>query len=451
MSAFKNALIQLNTSVGFTYTDLEEQATALEAKAIEFDSLAEFKDEGCACICLTQYEGAPIYTVPTVYFYALAGTITFGSSLRGTNTLEITFAYAFPSTDTPPVDFYYRVDGGTPVLCTSPVTISGPTPNTDSLSGVAESFVGISGLTPNTDYTLEVAPHTSSGFGTWQPHNFTTHSSGGGGSSDGTIYFDTPSIGRTSFTQPFHYAGDSAIGFTAKINGSSIGAVSNPITRLGLTPNQAYLIEVAPVFSGGIGGYQATTITTLIADASPETTVTFGTPTTSYATISQSFSYAGSDALAFVGRVDGTPLGYVTSPIELSGLEEGTSYEIAVAVSTASGLGDFEPTVVTTVAVTEVPQGTIEYGTVEYLSSTAWNIPFTYIGDDTYGLYFKATVEEVYATGGVADTPLSYTGVVILNDVIVTSPIMLTGLTPSTRAYVTTLTPYNTIGAGTPV
>lgn len=174
---------------------------------------------------------------------------------------------------------------------------------------------------------------------------------------EGTIIFGTPTVGYTALIQPFTYTGTDADSFTAKVNGVSIGTVTSPIDLTGLTMGTVYLIEVTPVNTYGTGTPASTSLTTLdwalnqlpTSSGASEGFVSFGEPYVTVSTITQPFTYSGSDAIGYVFRLGYSNQAFpITSPIELNNLVGDTTYTLHVAVVTNLSIGQYASTDVQT-------------------------------------------------------------------------------------------------------
>lgn len=178
----------------------------------------------------------------------------------------------------------------------------------------------------------------------------------------------------------------------------------------------------------------------------PTGTIVWGTATRTTNSITQPFTYTGTDAEYFKSKLDSVSNGNVVSPIVLTGLTSNTPYVISVIpVNQFDIEGTQANTTVTTLATSgggsgggsgsgsgggvgsSEPLGVITFLTPT-VSITTILQPFSYSGSDA--THFTATLDGVSL------------GTVV-------SPIDLTGLVADT-AYVIEVTPVNLIGNGTP-
>lgn len=440
MAALKDALIQLSQIVELQYVSLEDRGDELEALEAEFEAV-------CDCTCSEYFDIHIAHVVPNPL--PPSGTVTFETLEVTSNSLSIRFGYGVFIDET---SFYYSLDNRVVIDETGFyysldnevfIDVTGFYYSLDNGASIsATSPLIITGLTPSTPHTIRVAPHNAEATGTWTTYSFTTAGAGGGGG-DGFV-FGTPTIGNTTISQPFTYGGTGATSFTAKLDGVSIGTVVSPIELDELTEDTEYEITVAPVTSYGVGSPVSVNVRT--TDVEPTGTITFGTPTITITTITQPFTYAYGDATSFTAEVNGSSIGTVTSPISLSGLAEGTEYEIIVTPINAHGAGIAQTVVRTTAVASVAPTGEVVFGASTSITSTSFVVNFTYTGTDATS--FLALVEELASVDGVLVEPYELTGVVIMNNVPVTSPFLVSGLTPSSF-YATSVTPVNSLGSGT--
>lgn len=167
----------------------------------------------------------------------------------------------------------------------------------------------------------------------------------------GVITFGTAIKTATTITQPFSYSAGDATGFKYHVDADSHVEAVSPVELTGLNPNSFYQIYVAPYNAGGIGSWVNTFVKTLPLPPlplAPQYFVVFQTPTGGTTTISQPFTYEGSDYDSFIATVNGVSIGTVTSPIDLTGLEEDTDYVITVTPVNTEGSGYTSETTVHT-------------------------------------------------------------------------------------------------------
>lgn len=420
MTALKDALIQLSETVELQYLNLTVKGDELEGLLPVFSTLGDIKDEGCICDCVTGYNMRPSYHLPALL--APVGVITFGTPTRLSDALSVPFSYSESDAD----GYYYKLDGGSQFTTVSPVALED--------------------LNHTTTYSIQVAAYNAGGVGTWYALDVDTLGIAPSPASGGAyLTFGTPTIGVTTISQPFTYAGSPASEFIASVDGITIGAVTSPIELDELTEDTAYEIAVFPRNSYGDGYPVDTTVTTLPIEST--WVISFDAPTVGLTTISQPFSYNGSDAISFTAELDSVSIGTVTSPIELDGLDEDTLYEIKVTVVKTIGFGDEGIANVSTDVATDVPLGSIMFTASTDITSTSFTVNYTYTLSDASS--YTAHVEEIASSGGEPIIPLEYTGNVVFSGTVPYPSFPVTGLTPGSW-YATTVTPVNSLGEGIP-
>jgi len=427
MTVLTEALLELKNKLNLQYIDLEGGAVSLNTVQAETANLADIKTETCTSECVTFFNSIPHYVVPELP--VPTGTITFGVPKIGYTAISQPFSYS----GTDATHYTATVDAVSIGAVTSPIELTG--------------------LTPDTTHTIAVTPiSVFGGRGTEASTNVTTHALdtfvpvGVGAKPIGVITFGTPTKDSESISQPFSYSGTGQLGFFAKIDNGIPYLVTSPIELLGLDPVTVYNIKVAAYNNGGIGTWYQTNVKTKPLPGAPLGTITFGTPTITYTTITQPFTYAYGDATSFTAEVNGSSIGTVTSPISLSGLTEDTEYEIKVSPINAYGAGEDQTVVRTTAVPPSAPTGNIVFSPSTSITSTSFVVNFTYTGTDATS--FLATVKEVASVNGVLVVPYELTGVVIMSNVPVTSPFLVSGLSPASF-YATSVTPVNSLGSGT--
>lgn len=167
----------------------------------------------------------------------------------------------------------------------------------------------------------------------------------------GVITFGAAIKTATTITQPFSYSAGDATGFKYRVDGGSEAEAVSPIELTGLNPNSSYRIYVAAYNDSGIGSWVNTVVKTLPPPPlplAPQYFVVFQTATGGTTTISQPFTYEGADYDSFIATVNGVSIGTVTSPIDLTDLEEDTDYVITVTPVNTEGIGYTSQTTVHT-------------------------------------------------------------------------------------------------------
>lgn len=435
MAALKNALTQLASMLNLQYTVLSTKGDELEAQQVAFAAIADIKDSGCLDECVTSYDISPIFITPESDLPQ--GTILFGLPTIGYYTIDQPFTY----TGTDATGFLYKVGTGTPASTVSPVQLTS--------------------LNPITTYRIHVAPLKGVVQGAWQYVDVTTllllapqgevHI-GTGASGGGTF---NPLNG--TFELPFTYTDDDADSFDIIVDGQLYGnTTTSPAIISGLTQGQSYFIYLAGKNGGGGGGAEWIPPTNPVSIWIPLTVgeIVFGTPTITQTTISQPFTYTGNDALYFIGGVDSVPFGYpIVSPIELTGLDEGTAYDISVKTwaqlgegPTQIGEGVGAETTVTTLVYTSVPSnGVLTLSEPYDIVADGFSIDFSYSGTDATKWLVKV-INILDDGNGSPLYPIQEYGTPVFHDFSI-SPFTIVGL--PVGWYQVTVTPYNSVGGGT--
>jgi len=427
VAALKNALTQLASMLNLQYTVLSTKGDELEAQQVAFAAIADIKDSGCLDECVTSYDISPIFITPESDLPQ--GTILFGLPTIGYYTIDQPFTY----TGTDATGFLYKVDNGTPASAVSPIQLTS--------------------LNPITTYRIHVAPLKGVVQGAWQYVDVTTLERF---APQGTIIYGSGSYNSSGgvFSIPFTYSDNDADSFDIIVDGQLYGnTTTSPAIISGLTQGQSYFIYLAG--KNGVGGGFSEWIppTNPVSTYVPLTMgdIIFGTPTIGYTTITQPFTYTGNDALYFIGGVDSVPFGYpIVSPIELTGLDEGTAYDISVKTwaqlgegSAQTGEGVAATTTVTTLVYTSVPNdGVLTLSDPYNITGSGFDIDFNYSGTDATS--YLVRVITIYDDGnGDALYPIQEYGVPAFN-AYATSPFSISGL--AAGMYQVTVTPYNSVG-----
>lgn len=328
MGNLKTALIDLNAVSNLEHISLEEQGTLLENSMQTFKDIAAI---GNPCInsfstyfnCSTNFDPSPTHVIPIIPIPN--GIIVFGTPTIGYTALIQPFTYTGIDADS----FTAKVNGVSIGTVTSPINLTG--------------------LTMGTLYLIEVTPVNYFGTGTPASTSLTTldwalnQLPTGSCYSEGYVSFGLPYITSTTISQPFTYNASDAIGFLFKLNGSDPVQITSPIELESLLEDTAYNLKVAAVTNLGIGQYASTWRKTLTSPGTPQGQIIFGIPTITSNSIIQPFTYTLSDADYFLVSVTQgtttTPLGALTSPIELTDLIPDTTYTISVTPVNAVGSG----------------------------------------------------------------------------------------------------------------
>lgn len=436
MAALKIALSQLASMLNLQYTNLPTKGDELEAQQVEFLAIAAIKDSGCLDESVTSYDISPIFITPESDLPQ--GTILFGLPTIGYYTIDQPFIY----TGTDATGFLYKVGNGTPANAVSPIQLTS--------------------LNPITTYRIHVAPLKGVVQGAWQYVDVTTLLLL---APQGEVHFGTGASGGGTFNPlngtfelPFTYTDDDADSFDIIVDGQLYGnTTTSPAVISGLVQGQSYFIYLAGKNGGGGGFAEWIPPTNPVSIWIPLTVgeIVFGTPTITQTTITQPFTYTGNDALYFIGGVDNVPFGYpIVSPIELTGLDEGTAYDIFVKTWAQLGEGPAQTgegvaatTTVTTLVATAVPsEGVLTFSDPYNITSSGFSIDFSYSGTDASSYLVRVITVYDDGNGGVL-YPVQEYGTPSFND-FATSPFSISGLSPGCW-YQITVTPYNSVGGGT--
>jgi len=214
---------------------------------------------------------------------------------------------------------------------------------------------------------------------------------------------------------------------------TSIGSTTSPLTITGLENGTSYVIQIRPVNGGGPG--DATPPFTVIPSTVPSQPTISGVTTGDQSlTVSVTDGDDGGSAITdYEYSLNGGAFisaGTATSPFSITGLTNGTEYDVVVRPVNANGAGT--PSAATTATPSTVPaQPTID-------SITA--------GDGELTVTFTAGDD-----GGSALTDIEYTldGTNYISAGTTTSPFTITGLTNGVT-YPIQIRPVNVNGTGTP-
>ncbi|HZV25778.1 MAG TPA: fibronectin type III domain-containing protein, partial [Acidothermaceae bacterium] len=352
-------------------------------------------------------------------------TITAVTALDG----ALSLAFVAPSSGSTPTNYAYQLNGAGPWIATStttsPMVISGLANGTlYSVQIRADSAVGAGGASPAATGTPEALPgapsisSTSTGIGS-ATISFTPGYSGGGTITDYQYQLD---------------AGTWTTGATT----------TSPLTITGLSNATTYAVAIRAVTGSGAGAASASTnVTTPATPAAP----TLGSITAGDTTLSIPFtpgSSGGSSVTSYqyqlVTSGAWATASSASSPIVVSGLTNGTTYQVSVRAVNAVGDG----TASTAQAATPA--------TVPDAPSIIGN---TVAGSD---LHLSAAFTAPSSNGGSAIIDYDYStdaGATWLSAASTTSPIVISALSADGTTALVNGTTYdvelravNTIGAG---
>jgi titin len=308
---------------------------------------------------------------------------------------------------------------------------NGSTWSASTLVGAARTNATVSGLTNGTAYVFRVAAVSSEGTGDFSPQSapITPYALPSAptltalAAQDGSL--------RASFTAPA--SGAPATGYEYRLDGGAwlpAAGTTSPLAIPGLSNGTTYQVEIRATSSVGAGAASAPLSGTPVAVP--------GAPTIASATAT-----AGTISLDVTPGFDGgTPVtryeyrlgsgswvsaGGTTSPIVISGLDDGTSYSVAVRAVNASGAGIASEAV--TVRTPGVPAAPFGVG----VTPGDGTLTVSYSVGDSGG----SPIERVqYRVGGGSWSDVPHTG-----------PFVIEGLTNGTSYWVE-LRAINAIGTG---
>ncbi|RTQ44727.1 T9SS type A sorting domain-containing protein [Hymenobacter gummosus] len=307
--------------------------------------------------------------------------------------------------------FTYTAQGGSPVTVTpnptgSPVQLSGLTPGTQyTVSIVSNCGPGQTSIPATTTFTtqaLSCNPVTS-----LAAASVTTTSA--------SITF-TPASTSTSYTVTYTAAGGQPVTVTPT-------PTASPVQLTGLTPGTTYTVNVISSCGAGQTSTTATTTftTTALPTCNPVTALTATAITTTSANLTFTPAAAGTSYTVTYTAAGGQPQTVTpaptSSPVTLTSLTPGTTYTVSVVSNCGAGQTSTAATTTftTQAAPTCPPVTNVAVGS---LTSTGASVSFVPgAGNTTYAVTYTAQ-------GG---QPVTVTPAPL------TSPVTLTGLTPSTQ------------------
>ena len=291
------------------------------------------------------------------------------------------------------------------------------------------SPITVTGLTVATAYTFTVTATNSAGTSvpSAATNQIVSDAVAPGAPTIGTATKLSSTSARIAFTAPASDGGAAISTYTVSSTPGNIvaSAATSPITITGLTPATAYTFTVkATNFVGeSISSQPTASITTDATDVFVPGAPTVGTGTkTGSTTATLAFtapaSNGGSAILGYIGT--STPGNIIatstTSPITFTGLTPATHYTFKVAAINSVGTGP-QSAASNTVNTDTAPPGAPTVGVAAKTGATTATLTFT-----------APTVTNGQTITGytVSSTPIGGSGAGV------TSPILITGLTPAT-------------------
>lgn len=286
----------------------------------------------------------------------------------------------------------------------------------------------ITGLTNGTSYDVRVSAHNSVGYGaTVAAGTATPITTATAPTALAASVGDTQSI--ITWSAPSSNGGSAITGYKVERSPDgiswtqAIASTSSPYTLTGLTNGTAYQVRVTALNGAGTGATATATVTPGVVPTAPQnvaataernkTTVTWTAPTSDggYPITAYNVDYSTD------GTTWTTSSAAATSPHVVTGLTNGTAYQVRVSAVNALGTSGSSVTTVTPQGIPDPPQN------VAAMSSTSeaiitWNAPA-----DTGGLPI-ASYRVEYRTNDGAWTAIP---------TVASSPAALTGLAPGTN------------------
>ena len=337
-----------------------------------------------------------------------------GYAVAGDGSADV---YFDPSTD----------DGGSPItgytVTSSPggLTASGTT-----------SPITVSGLTNGTSYTFTVT--ATNGLGTSSPSGSTTAVTPTGAPDAPTIGTATAGVGSAtvSFSPPANDGGLTIESYTVTSSpGGFTGTGSaSPITVTGLTSGQAYTFTVEATNTAGSSAPSGTSNQVTLPTTPDAPTSVSATPSDGSASVSFTAPADGGSPISgytVTSSPGGLTASGTASPIDVTGLTDGTAYTFTVVATNA--VGDSQPSGASTAVTPLGAPGAPTIGTAtagEMTASVSFTAPSNTGGLTITGYTVTSSPGDITATGTA-------------------SPITVSGLTDG-QSYTFTVTATNSTG-----
>lgn len=219
----------------------------------------------------------------------------------------------------------------------------GSTWSTSTLVGSARTDTTITGLTNGTAYVFRVAAVSTEGTGDFSAQSAPLTPYAAPSAPTITSVEGQDGALRASFTAPT--SGAPVTGYEYRIDGGSwlpAAGTASPLAIPGLTNGTTYQVELRATSSVGAGAASAPASGTPIAVPGAPTIVSAAaTAQTISLDVTPGFD-GGSPVIRYeyrIGSGNWVSTGGTTSPVVIGGLEDGTSYSVAVRAVNASGAG----------------------------------------------------------------------------------------------------------------
>jgi hypothetical protein len=258
-------------------------------------------------------------------------TMITGEPNNPTNNTSASFSFTSSKTGS---TFQCQLDSGSFAACTSPVSYTGLADGTHTFSVKATDAAGNTDPTPPSyTWTIDTKPPITTITG--EPNNPTNNSS-------------------ASFSFTSNKAGST---FQCQLDSGSFAACTSPVSYTGLADG-THAFSVKATDAAGNTDPTPPSYTWTIDTTPPTTTIT-GEPNNPTNSASASFSFTSSKAgSTFQCQLDGGSFAACTSPVNYSGLADGTHVFVVKAVDTA-GITDPTPPSYTWVVDTTPPTSAI--------------------------------------------------------------------------------------------
>ncbi len=283
--------------------------------------------------CIKRGSTAQYFTSIVVTYQSTPSVPVITGITPGNGQLSVAFTAPTLTGGSSITNYEYSINGGTSFTACSPTQTTSP--------------IVITGLTNNTSYDIQIRAVNANGSGTATASTSASPASTPSAPILGTI---TPGNGQLSVAFTAGATGGSAItNYKYSVNGgSSFTACSpsqttSPIVITGLTNGTSYDIQLLAV--NVVGDGTATSSSTATPYTTPSApTINSVTPTNTTLDINFTAGSTGGSAITDYkystnGGTSFTSAGSTTSPITISGLISGTSYDIQLRAVNAAGDG----------------------------------------------------------------------------------------------------------------
>jgi predicted RNA-binding protein with TRAM domain len=353
------------------------------------------------------------------------GAPTINSLTPASGQLSVNFSAPTDNGGSTVTNYKYSIDGGVTFLTRSPLSNNSP--------------LVITGLTNGTSYEIKIQAINVAGTGAASDvktaiagvvPGVPTINSIVGGNGQLSVNFTAPASAGTLPITHYKYSTDNGVTY------KSAGSTANPIVITGLTNGTNYSVRIRAVSAVGDGtetsfttGKPITTASaptiTSITPSNGQLSVAFTAPTSNGGSSISNYKYSLDGGATYVA-----PVYTVVTPLVITGLTNGRTYDLRLLAVTAAG--DGTPTEIVQAAPAGPP------GTPTITSITPGNGQLT------------VAFTPPTSNGGSAITGYKYSsdgGATFTNAGLTAGPIVITGLTNGTT-YLVRLIAVNAIGDG---